>query len=46
MLLLARLGLRCGEVAAIRLEDVDWRAGELLVRGDAHAVNPQPRGCS
>jgi integrase/recombinase XerD len=33
LLLLARLGLRRGEVAAIQLEDVDWRAGELLVRG-------------
>lgn len=33
LLMLARLGLRAGEVAAIKLEDVDWRAGELLVRG-------------
>jgi integrase/recombinase XerD len=33
LLLLARLGLRAGEVAAIRLEDVDWRVGLLLVRG-------------
>jgi len=33
VLLLSRLGLRRGEVAAIRLEDIDWRAGELLVRG-------------
>ena len=33
VLLLARLGLRRGEVAAIGLEDVDWRAGELLIRG-------------
>lgn len=33
VLLLARLGLRRGEVAAIQLEDVDWRAGELLIRG-------------
>ena len=33
LLLLARLGLRAGEVAAIRLEDLDWRGGELLVRG-------------
>jgi integrase/recombinase XerD len=33
VLLLARLGLRCGEVAALQLEDIDWRAGELLVRG-------------
>jgi hypothetical protein len=25
---LARLGLRAGEVAALRLEDIDWRAGD------------------
>jgi len=31
--LLARLGLRAGEVAALTLEDIDWRAGELLVVG-------------
>jgi integrase/recombinase XerD len=31
--LLWRLGLRAGEVAALQLQDVDWRAGELLVRG-------------
>lgn len=31
--LLARLGLRAGEVAALRLADVDWRAGEIVVRG-------------
>ncbi len=33
LLLLARLGLRAGEVAAIQLDDIDWRLGELLVRG-------------
>ena len=33
VLLLARLGLRRGEAAAIQLGDIDWRAGELLVRG-------------
>ncbi len=33
LLLLARLGLRAGEVAAIMLDDIDWRAGLLLVRG-------------
>ena len=32
LLLLLRLGLRAGEVAAIALDDIDWRAGELLVR--------------
>lgn len=31
--LLARLGLRAGEVAALRLDDLDWTAGELRVRG-------------
>lgn len=31
--LLARLGLRAGEVAGLTLDDVDWRAGEILVRG-------------
>jgi integrase len=33
LLLLARLGLRAGEVVALELEDIDWRAGEILVRG-------------
>jgi site-specific recombinase XerD len=33
MLLLARLGLRAGEVAGLRLEDLDWRPGQLRVRG-------------
>src|SRR5437879_431748 len=33
LLLLARLGLRAGEVVALRLEDTNWRAGEILVRG-------------
>jgi integrase/recombinase XerD len=31
LLLLARLGLRAGEIAAITLDDLDWRAGELLI---------------
>ena len=33
LLLLGRLGLRAGEVAAIELEDIDWRRGEFQVRG-------------
>lgn len=33
LLLMARLGLRAPEVVAIQLDDVDWRAGELMVRG-------------
>lgn len=31
--MLSRLGLRAGEVAALQLRDVDWRAGEVMVRG-------------
>ncbi len=30
---LLRLGLRASEVAGLRLDDIDWRAGELVVRG-------------
>src|SRR6266568_1556188 len=33
LMLPSRLGLRASEVAAIELADVDWRAGELMVRG-------------
>src|SRR5438445_1766935 len=33
LLLLARLGLRAGEVVALQLEDINWRSGEILVRG-------------
>jgi site-specific recombinase XerD len=33
LLLLVRLGLRAGEVVALQLEDINWRAGEILVRG-------------
>lgn len=33
LLLLARLGLRAGEVITLLLEDVDWDAGHLCVRG-------------
>lgn len=33
LLMLSRLGMRAGEVAALALDDVDWRAGEIIVRG-------------
>jgi len=33
LLLLARLGLRAGDVVALRLGDVDWRAGTICVAG-------------
>ena len=31
--LLVRLGLRAGDVAALDLHDIDWRSGEIVVRG-------------
>lgn len=33
LLLLARLGLRAGEVSRVRLDDMDWRGGRLIVSG-------------
>jgi site-specific recombinase XerD len=33
LLLLARLGLRASEVALLELDDIDWEAGQLSVRG-------------
>lgn len=44
LLLLVRLGLRVGEVAAIQLDDLDWRRGELLIRakGNRHDRLPLP----
>jgi integrase/recombinase XerD len=33
ILLLARLGLRAGEAARLRLDDINWRAAEIGIRG-------------
>ena len=44
IILLARLGLRAAEVIAIQLDDIDWRAGELVVhKGRNHDRVPIPR---
>lgn len=40
--LMWRLGLRAGEVARLRLEDVDWRAGLVLVRGKRARLDHLP----
>ena len=40
--MLARLGLRAGEVAAITLDDIDWRAGLLLVHGKGSREDALP----
>ena len=39
---MARLGLRAGEVAAMQLEDIDWRAGEITVRGKGRRKDRLP----
>jgi site-specific recombinase XerD len=40
--LLVRLGLRAGEVARLRLEDLDWDQGEILVRGKGGRLERLP----
>jgi integrase/recombinase XerD len=42
LLLLARLGLRAGEVASLMLEDIDWEAGHLTVRGKGNRIVQLP----
>jgi site-specific recombinase XerD len=42
MLLLARLGLRAGEVAGLGLDDIDWRRGELTIRGKGNRAERLP----
>lgn len=42
LLCLWRLGLRVGEVAVLGLDDVDWRAGEIVVHGKAGADERLP----
>lgn len=46
LLLLARLGLRAGELVTLQLEDIDWVNGQLTVRskkGDGWARLPLPK---
>ena len=42
LLVLVRLGLRAGEVAGLRLRDIDWRAGEVVVRGKGRREDRLP----
>ena len=44
LILLVRLGLRRGEIAGLGLDDIDWRAGTIRVRGkgDCHELMPLP----
>jgi len=40
--LLSRLGLRACEVARLSLDDIDWRAGELTIRGKGSTIERLP----
>jgi site-specific recombinase XerD len=42
IVLMLRLGLRATEVATLRLEDLDWRAGQLTVHGKGGRVDELP----
>ena len=42
VLLLSRLGLRGGEVAGLALDDLDWRVGEVVIRGKGRQVDRLP----
>src|SRR5439155_23365263 len=40
--LLARLGLRVGELVRLELSDFDWRGGEVTIRGKARRQERLP----
>jgi integrase/recombinase XerD len=40
--LLARMGLRAGEVAGLRLNDIDWRLGEITIAGKGNRRDKLP----
>ncbi len=45
LMVLVRLGLRASEVAGLRLEDIDWRAGEIVVHGKGRRTDSLPLPC-
>jgi site-specific recombinase XerD len=42
LLLLARLGLRAGEIVSMELDDICWRTGEILIRGKGRIMDRLP----
>ena len=42
LLLLARLGLRAGEIVSLELSDIHWRSAEILVRGKGSRLDSVP----
>jgi site-specific recombinase XerD len=42
LVLLGRLGMRAGEVAALQLDEVDWKTGELVIHGKGRVISRLP----
>ena len=42
LLLLARLGLRAGEIVSLELDDILWRNAEIVIRGKGRIVDQLP----
>lgn len=42
LVLMGRLGLRSHEVASLLLKDVNWRAGEVTIKGKGHCLEMLP----
>ena len=42
LMMLAKLGLRAHEIVALTLDDIDWRSGEIVVRGKGDSIERIP----
>jgi integrase/recombinase XerD len=42
LMLLSRLGMRAGEVADLKLEDIDWQGSDLIIRGKGARIDQMP----
>ena len=42
LMVLAKLGLRAGEVVVLSLDDIDWRSGKILVHGKGRRQTMMP----
>lgn len=45
LMLVARLGLRSAEVARLKLSDIDWRTGQIVLSGKASRQDAMPLPC-
>ena len=45
LMLITRLGLRCAEIAGLRLDELDWWAGEIVIWGKRSRTDRLPLPC-